>query len=49
MALSDFIKKVKIKVARDKPNQTIYRSLEKSSDNNIPEIKIATKIGSTSG
>jgi hypothetical protein len=49
IAFSDFINKEKIKVARERPNQTMYKSLENSSDNRIPIIKTATNIGSISG
>ena len=49
IAFSDFINKEKIKVARERPNQTMYKSLENSSDNRIPTIKTATNIGSISG
>ena len=48
-AFFEFIKNEKIKVARDKPNQTIYKSLENSSDKRIPTINMATKIGRISG
>ncbi|MBR4571639.1 MAG: hypothetical protein IKO19_13355 [Candidatus Riflebacteria bacterium] len=48
-AFSDFIKKERRIVDNEIPNQTIYKSLENNSDNSIPTIKTATKIGNTSG